>query len=221
MGRLQDFQKAQGLSDEGVADLLSQRLGEPVDVEQVAKAKARGDKRLPKSYVRALELPEEPTGRAYRTGDGDLSPEPGEKNPIVKEKVKAPVPGVDELDWRNAREAVIAIYVSIGKGVSMITKKPHIAQVFAQGAPVLADDWIRLARVDERTRAVLAKLTVAGPGGQLAMDHIILVGKLISLEGGARGRVIVPDAETLANATAAAGHGANGAMDDAGIASAA
>jgi len=215
MGRLQDFQEAQGLSDAGVAALLTEKIGKEYTAEQVFRTKARGDKGVSKKWVDALGLP--PLQETFRSADGDGSPEPGPSNPIVKEKVKAPVP--DELDWRNAREAVIAIYVSIGKGVSMITKKPHIAQVFAQGAPVLADDWVRLARVDERTRAVLAKLTVAGPGGQLAMDHIILVGKIISLEGGARGGITIPDAATLAGAAGGNGHGADSAVDAARAAS--
>lgn len=206
VARLQEFQKRNDLSDEGVASLLSERLGEEFTAEKVKNMKVRGDRRVPKKVVEALDL--EPL-QDLRVGDEP--PEPGPDNPIQK-TTRTPAAVPDELDWRNAREAVIAIYVAAGKGVSMILKKPDVALVFAQGAPVLADDWIALARVDERTRAVLAKLTVVGPGGKLAMDHMILITKLVSISGGADGRVGASPTPEQVVAVAADGDGAGGPL---------
>lgn len=157
--------------NEQVAARLNE-LGQEVTGDQVAEKIRKG--MLPVAWRDALGFdPDE-----YRRGDTE-PPEPGDASPKAK-VASQPVP--DELDWRNAKEAIVAIYVTIGEGVARVRKRPAIAEAFKMGAPILADDWIALAKVDARVRGAINKLMVVGPGGKLAMDHLILVGKIATLE---------------------------------------
>lgn len=198
-GRLRRFMTENTLTEPGLASLLAERLDDPdIDEEKVMNVIKRGDSRVPKAWEQALELP---PGPSRRRAD-ETPPEAGADAP----KAKPEVP--DELDWRSAKEAIVSIYVTIGQGVAQIRRKPEIAAVFKQGAPVLADDWIRLARVDARVRGVIAKLMIVGPGGQLAMDHLILVGKLVTLEegkSGGNGAATLPRPEQLVDFADGAG----------------
>ena len=179
---LRRFKEENGLSNDGIAALLTERIGEEVTTERVERQFSKGG-RLPSSWADALGIdrknpPADDPMPDFRVGDDD-APQPGANAKTVKPAKPEPV---DELDWYNARSAIEAIYITIGEGVARIRHKPQIAVAFKQGAGILADDWIALAKVDARTRAVIAKLMVVGPGGKLAMDHLVLVGKIVSME---------------------------------------
>lgn len=200
------WQQAQGLSDEGMAALLSEKTGREVTVETLAEVRNKGGLRR---YHKVLGIDAE--SQQFRAGDDGAAPEPGESNP--REKPFRPEP-VDELDWRSAEEAITAAYVAIGQGVSMIRKRPEIAEVFKAGAPILARDWVALGKVDPRVRSVITKVTVAGPMGALAMDHLVLIGKLLTLERNVISAANIPGADEIAGIYVPPS--ANGSGDGAG-----
>lgn len=224
--RLTQFQQRTGLSDEGIAALLTQETGRPVKVERVEGVRKGGDRKLPKSWAAVFSgsngsPPDEPLeGQLDLEHDGDLGPigaddppAPGPNNPRRRPQVIVPV---DPLDWRDVRTMITQMYETIGTGVGMIRRNPRVAEAFRVSAPILADDWIALAKVDPRVRAMIEKMMVVGPGGKLAMDHAILVGKVISLSGPADAPP--PRADAFVDPSGSSGNGADGSagrMDEA------
>lgn len=186
---LVEYQLAHGLSDETLADLLTERLGRPITPGGVQRFKRYPDHSVPPSWLAALELeprgpaprPEPPAGEfppieGTRLGDGPPPDStPSSAGTTAAEKVLA-------LDYAAAYDVLVFIYSSVGYGLATILHDPQIDRIFktkvANGKTPpenIADDWCALARVDERARKLLATLTMGGPAGKLAVDHLILI----------------------------------------------
>jgi hypothetical protein len=174
-----EWQAEHDLDDEAMADLMSERLGKAVSLKTYRTAKYRSNDRIPKSYLRALSIQESdgftgPDSDAPGLRDDDLPP----GSPPAPEPQKTGGE-IISLDWASTRSALIMIYGSIGVGVSHLLSDPVYAKVLQKAAPMLADDWLALAKVHPATAAFLRKLTLGGPGGKLLADHVTVVYALV------------------------------------------
>lgn len=174
-----------------LASHLSELTGDEVTGADVGEKIRKG--MFPKAWREALGIEPEPR---FRHGDDEL-PDAGSR------EAQPPKPKTQELldlDWAQARTAIVAIYSGLGQGYAMVTKDKSVANIIdgvglpagsKSPAEVLADDWIALARVDERARKIVRALTVAGPSGKIAVDHLVLVNAIMSRKR-ADGRVEPP-----------------------------
>lgn len=181
---LRQFMRDNDLSEEGVAALLSERLEADVPVERVRSYLHSG--RLTKQWGEALGIVE-PT---IREGD-DVTPQPSPSSP--RAKVDPPA-GLPDIDFAQARVAIVQLHSIAAAMITRAMKetergiRPTVAEIMttpgqAGGkAPceLLADDWIALARVDERARKIVGALSAGGPAGQLVFDYALIVIAVLS-----------------------------------------
>lgn len=203
---LVDWQEAAGLSDEGLAVLLSDRTEREVPVERVRRWRVR-PAQVP-LYVRealgldqrreeAATAPHEPSSdeQPFRVGDEPpAEPEAAERQPRPQPG-RALEPVVPDFDVRTVHEVLTTAYQMVGKGAQYAARpnadglKPDYERVFDAHAVRCADAWIELAKRDAKVARVLTTLTAGGAWGQVVLIHGSLVASLLVVAG----KIRVPD----------------------------
>lgn len=204
MSTLAAFQSEAGLSDEGLASLISDRTERVVPPERLRRWKA-GRTETPKYVREALGLPEPEPESAdelnYRLGD-EPPTEPGsgrvagaDGDRPSREPGRALEPVVPAFDELAVRTVLVTAYEMVGKGAQYAARpgpdgtKPDYVAAFDAHAERCADAWIALAKHDAKVARVLVSLTAGGPWGNVILIHGSLIATLLVVSG----KVKVPE----------------------------
>lgn len=167
MTTLAEYMQAEGLTDEEMAERISERLGRPIKPVTVRANRYRG--LLPKAWVSALGLEDaDPASGGAGAGDATRSAERAPRMP--RDGVMAPTPA---LLTAVAKERITATYETVGFAVSKLTEQPGIKVVTDDYAPAIADAWIRAADESEFARRVVRLISSGGAVGELVTVHLI------------------------------------------------
>lgn len=170
---LRNYQTAEGLDDEQMAALLSEKLGRTVGAAGYRIVKGRRD--APAEWLEALGIaPQEPT---YKP-DKDAPPVPSPQDPTGG----APKPvGILPFEPASARMQIALIYTMAGKGAAIparrlgtddaLKRAERIERIWAVHAPQIADAYIEWARENSTVAHYIGMLTLGGPGGKLVILH--------------------------------------------------
>jgi hypothetical protein len=178
MNAIRQYMKDHNLDDEGMAKVMTEKLGRSIGPSGVKSIKSR--KEAPAVWLNALEIsPKEPSGLKRGTR---VSGAPGAKS------TETGVPHIDPIadlpfEIHSARVTIEMIYQMAGKGASMASRTPAVAQLWEQSAPGLADAWLDWAQESPTVANAIAMLTIGGPGGQvILMNASLIIGTLMAIQ---------------------------------------
>lgn len=187
MNQITAYMKQNNLDDEGMAKVISEKLGRSISAKGVQQIKSRKD--APAPWLRALDIaPNEPSGLKDRpratipgrtpkseTSSGTIDPIPALPFEVV-----------------SAKATIELIYTMAGKGVAMGTRTPVVADLWEKSAPALADGWIEWAKENRTVANAIAVLTIGGPGGQVILTNAsLLISTLMAVQQ-QRGISLIP-----------------------------
>lgn len=234
---LLDYREQHGLSQEDLAERLSERLGREVKPSRVARLEKEKPKMLPKSYRDALGLDEtnRPPDEALFAPD----PPPGAHIPM-RDPAATELPSLELQAGIAGR--IQQAYGAIGAGVALISGNDGVSVVFDSYSPEISRAWVQAAEQNEHCRRIVEFMQSGGAVGELVVCHLLLLvgllyvtgrgpdlgvlvgakrGKLEPFRAGALERRAVQEAERAAaeqweagNASWGAGNGAAGAVGD-------
>lgn len=186
MPLLSDYMLEHGLSDESMAEVLSEKLGRQITPHGVLAQRNRKDKNLSKSWLEALEI-ERPEFIRESEVEEDLGGSPaqaGEHTGAGDDAARTSLAPVElPFDGLEAKTRIKLIYELIGKGVSRGMKDPRYEMVFRQHAPVLADKWIAAAKQNRQVATIVTYITAGGATGDLVIAHLTLVMSMLIISG--------------------------------------
>lgn len=166
MNTLKQYKDEQKLTNQELADRLTEALGRKISVKGVAQQLGREEASVP--WLNALGIsPKEP---------GNLKNSPPNVNPTP---ISNPLP----FEIKTATETISLIYTMAGKGAAMASKTPAVGTLWEQSAPGLAEGWINWAKENPTVAKGIAVLTVGGPGGQvILMNASLIISTLIAIQ---------------------------------------
>lgn len=175
MNSITQFQKNQGISDEEMAALISEKLGRDISVKGLDSVKRR--KEAPVAWLSALGIsPREPGGLRDKQAESETK-SPGTVATLV------PLP----FEPKTAQATIEMIYVMAGKGAAMGTRTPAVADVWELQSKPLAEAWIEWAKTNRTVANGIAMLTAGGPGGQvILLNASLIITTLITVQNANR-----------------------------------
>lgn len=182
MNSIRQYMKDHNLDDEGMAKVMSERLGRSIGETQVRSIKSR--KEAPKTWLDALGVsPQEPSG--LKVGK-KVSGAPGVKS-TEKSSEPSPVGAIEPISLPfeivSAKVTIEMIYSMAGKGAAMASRTPPVADLWEQSAPALADAWIEWAKESRTVANGIAMLTIGGPGGQaILLNASLIISTLMTIQ---------------------------------------
>lgn len=187
MSDLKSYQTSEGLSDDQMAALLTERLGREISAKGYKIVSSR--KGAPPEWLEALSIvPQEPVdSRPVSSSDEDK----------VSATPQVPRPAALALPFepQSARLTIVMIYTAAGKGAGLALRNDQVAQLWTESAPALADAWIEWARESPTVANYIRALTLGGPAGQVVFVHAnLLISTLI-----VSGRMQMPMPPTMRN----------------------
>lgn len=167
---LKQYQAAEGLSDEEMAERLSRSLDRTISVQGYKIVKGRGS--APAEWLAALSIAPQDSGSVDptpRSADDDAPP--------VHREVLGSLP----FEPNSVKAQIELVYTLAGKGAAMGMKSPPVALVWQRAAPDIAEAYIAWARENATVAHYLGMLTLGGAGGQLILMHgSLLVSTLLA-----------------------------------------
>jgi hypothetical protein len=184
---VKEYRTRFGYSHEELADLLTDRLGRPVNVNLV-KRRERPGERLPKSWAEALGLTDTGgpdssqglDGGAVRDSDPPRPPD-GAGAPTASPA--SPSSAAADGSFHGVRDRIAKAYGAIGAGASMLTQNDGYAVVADAYSRDLADAWIAAAEENANVKRIVEFMQSGGPVGELVIAHLILVGGFVYVSG--------------------------------------
>lgn len=200
---IRNYQESEGLDDEQMAALLSERLGRAVSIQGFRIIRGRKD--APLEWLEALSIaPKDPSGGGNDGGnDGDEGTRKPPPSPVA----------VLPFDIPTTKQAIVLIYTTAGKGAAIGMRCPPVAGVWANHAPAIADAYIKWAYENATVARYLGALTFGGMAGQLVIMHATLLIQTLIVSGKFDPGMIVPGAGRTPQETDTIGGEGNG--DDA------
>lgn len=188
------YQTAEGLTDEQMATLLSDRLGRPVSVQGYKIVRGRGD--APEDWLRVLgitpQMSDEPTSPGDAATRPRLSPDEGGVTG-GGDVARLPLP----FDAKSTEMQIALVYQMAGKGAAMAMRCPPVEQVWSNYAPEIAAAYIAWARENAAVARWISMLTLGGPAGNLVTLHAsLIVSSLIVSNQFNAANLIPPDMRT-------------------------
>lgn len=191
MNSVRQYMKDHNLDDEGMAKVMSEKLGRSIGETQVRSIKSR--KEAPAIWLNALGVsPQEPSG--LKVGK-KVSGAPGVKS--TEKSTEASPGGTIEaislpFEVVSAKATIELIYTMAGKGAAMASRTPQVSELWETSAPMLAEGWIEWAKENRTVANGIALLTVGGPGGQVILTNASLLISTLMLVQQQRGLSIIP-----------------------------
>lgn len=166
MNTLKQYKDDQHLTNQELADRLTEALGRKISVKGVAQQLGREEASIP--WLNALGIsPKEP---------GNLKNSPTDAKPAG---ISSPLP----FEIRTATQTIEMIYTMAGKGAGMASKTPEVGTLWESSAPGLAEAWINWAKENRTVANGIAMLTIGGPGGQvILMNASLIISTLIAIQ---------------------------------------
>lgn len=160
---IRNYQTAEGLDDEQMSALLTDRLGRPISPAGYRIIKGRRDS--PEEWLEALNIaPSEPT---YPGAPDDDKPAADNAD----KPAGPPAAVVLPFEPASAQMQITILYTVAGRGASMALNSPQVASVWANQAPAIAAGYIKWARENATVAHYINVLTFGGPAGELLMMH--------------------------------------------------
>lgn len=168
---LRSYQQAEGLTDEQMAALLTDKLGRPISVTGYKTVKTR--KGAPDEWLEAIGIaPQEPTDSDHRAANAPPPDDAPDMNTgTERPPPTAPVAGVLPFEPATAQMQITLVYTMAGRGAAIALRSPQVADIWAQHAPQIAAAYIEWARYNPRVAHYIGALTLGGPAGQLVLLH--------------------------------------------------
>jgi hypothetical protein len=181
MNALAQFKKEHSLTDQQLAEMLSEKLNRNISSKGVAQQLRRESPSIP--WLNALGIsPKEP---------GNLKNSPPQVNsPGISSNIVPEVALPFEL--KSATATIEMIYTIAGKGAAMASKTPAVADAWQNSAPGLAQGWIEWAKENRTVANGIAMLTVGGPGGQVILTNASLLVTTLMLIQHQKGIQLIP-----------------------------
>lgn len=175
MNALKVYKDENKLTNQELADRLTEALGRKISVKGVAQQLGREEASIP--WLNALGIsPKEP---------GNLKNSPSDVKPAG---ISNPLP----FEIRTATQTIEMIYTMAGKGAAMASKTPEVGTLWESSSPGLAEAWIEWAKENRTVANGIAMLTIGGPGGQvILMNASLIISTLIAIQT-RRGMQIIP-----------------------------
>lgn len=195
---IRSYQNAEGLSDEQMAALLTDKLGRPISVAGYKTVKSR--KGAPDEWLETLGIaPQEPTDADYaaatdskpRDWDDD-SPDMDASAPRERKTRESPVAMPLPFEPATAQMQLTLIYTMAGRGAAIALRSPEVAEVWANHAPQIAAAYIEWARYNPRVAHYIAAVTLGGPAGQLVLLHGSLLVTTLIVSGRVKPENFIP-----------------------------
>jgi hypothetical protein len=188
---IRSYQTAEGLTDEQMAVLLSDKLGRTISVAGFKAVRSRKD--APAEWLESLGIaPQEPTYRPGDTPDAPPDDPPDLNTGRQSQTTTAPVAGVLPFEPATAQMQLTLIYTMAGKGAAMALRSPEVADVWASHAPQIAAAYIEWARYSPRVAQYIAAITLGGPAGQIVLLHGSLLITTLIVSGRVRPEQFIP-----------------------------
>lgn len=178
MNELGRYKETHGLTNQQLADELTEKLGRKISAKGIAQQLNRESPSIP--WLNALGIsPQEP---------GNLKDSTVSAKPTEKPSAAIALP----FEVVSARATIEIIYTMAGKGAAMASRTPEVANAWEAAAPGLAEGWIKWAEENRTVANAIAMLTVGGPGGQvILMNASLLVSTLMTIQN-AKGVNLLP-----------------------------
>jgi len=178
MNSIRQYMKDHDLDDEGMAKIITEKLGRSIGASGVRSIKSR--KEAPTAWLNALEIsPKEPAGLK---GGRRVSGVPGSSSTVVESGNIEPISNLP-FEIHSARVTIEMIYQMAGKGAAMASRTPTVANLWEESAPGLANAWLEWAKESPTVANGIAMLTVGGPGGQvILMNASLVIGTLMAIQ---------------------------------------
>lgn len=175
MNTLKAYKDKEGITNQELADRLTEALGRKISPKGVAQQLGREEASIP--WLNALGIsPKEPGGLK----DQPDAPKPG--------AISNPLP----FEIHTATQTIEMVYTMAGKGAAMASKTPAVGTLWEQSAPGLAAGWIEWAKENRTVANGIAMLTIGGPGGQvILMNASLIISTLIAIQQ-QKGMQIIP-----------------------------
>ena len=175
MNTLKQYKEEQKLTNQELADRLTEALGRKISVKGVAQQLGREEASVP--WLNALGIsPKEPGN--LKNSSSDVKPT----------DISNPLP----FEIKTATETIELIYSMAGKGAAMASKTPEVGTLWEASSPGLAEAWINWAKENRTVANGIAMLTIGGPGGQVVlMNASLIISTLIAIQQ-ARGIQMLP-----------------------------
>jgi hypothetical protein len=177
MNALKEYKDREKLTNQELADRLTETLGRKISVKGVAQQLGRTEASIP--WLNALGIsPKEP---------GNLKNSPPDVNSPLS-NLATPLP----FEIKTATQTIEMVYTMAGKGAAMASKTPAVGTLWEQSAPGLAAGWIEWAKENKTVANGIAMLTIGGPGGQvILMNASLIISTLIAIQQ-QKGMQIIP-----------------------------
>jgi hypothetical protein len=178
MNALAQYKTQHDLTDQQVAERLTEVLGRKISAKGVAQQLRREAPSVP--WLNALGIgPQEPR---------NLKNDPPDVKPTDSPTMAIALP----FEVVSAKATIELIYVMAGKGAAMASRTPEVATAWEAAAPGLAECWIKWAEENRTVANAIAMLTVGGPGGQvILMNASLLITTLMTVQN-KRGFQLIP-----------------------------
>jgi hypothetical protein len=202
---LRNYQSAEGLTDEQMAELLTDKLGRAVSVTGYKVVRGRKNKDAPAEWLESLGItPLEPPTEPPPTDDG---PAPGDDEPPdmntgrERDTRTAPIASPLPFEPATAQMQLTLLYTMAGKGAAIALRSPPVADVWAQHAPQIAAAYIEWARYNPTVAHYIAAITLGGPAGQLVLLHGSLIVTTLIVSGRVNPEQFIPQPPPMGDAT--------------------
>ena len=181
---IRSYQAAEGLSDEQMAALLTDKLGRTISVAGFKAVRSR--KGAPDEWLQVLGIaPLEPTDSDIRADEP--APDAPDMNAGGEQREPRgghpPQPLPLPFEPATAEMQITLIYQMAGRGAAYALKSPPVADVWAQAAPGIAAAYIEWARYNSRVAHYIRAITLGGPAGQLLLMHASLIATTLIVSG--------------------------------------
>lgn len=172
---IRNYQTAEGLSDEQMAQLLSERLGRPVSAAGYRVVKGRSNP--PDAWLEALSIvPREPQAEPVSNATGDDGRADNDSHTQTA-GMAVPLP----FEPASAAMQITLIYTMAGKGIALsirrdgteeaILRAQRVENLWAVNAPAIAAAYIEWAKENATVAHYIAMLTLGGAGGKILLLH--------------------------------------------------
>lgn len=189
---LKQYQDSEGLSDEQMAALLTEKLGRNIGVRGYQIIRARKD--APAAWLEALSIvPHDPThvqeNNPVRGADEGPRDPGGDRDSQVRRAVSdAMLP----FEPQTAHTAIVLIYTMAGRGASAVMGAPQVAEVWTGFAPHIATAYIEWAKENETVARIIAAVTLGGAGGKVVMLHASLAVQTLIVADKLSAQMLIP-----------------------------